>query len=77
MERDLDKFAKSVEDHKRWQLDSFNSDKENAIRGIKFQFDKSQCYINYGRCYLLDKDVSFIPNTLQLYTQSCFVNRKS
>lgn len=32
--------------------------------------------INYGHCLKLGKSVSFIPNTLQLETQDCFVHRK-
>ena len=43
---------------------------------LKFQFDKSECTINYGKCSKLNKDVSFIPNTLQLETQSCFKHRR-
>ena len=43
---------------------------------LKFQFDKSECVVNYGTCANLNKNVSFIPNTLQLETQSCFKHRR-
>jgi len=43
---------------------------------MKFQFDKSEVSINYGKCSFLNTEVSFIPDTLQLNTQSCFKNRK-
>lgn len=99
MIRDMDKFQKSLTDHHRWQLDYFNTCRDNLIakakdwlirlndqkkhdfimkevEKMKFQFDKSTCAINYGHCSKLDKQVSFIPNTLQLDTQLCFVNRK-
>lgn len=33
--------------------------------------------INYGNCQKLAKEVSFIPNTIQLETQNCFEHRKS
>lgn len=32
--------------------------------------------INYGDCVTLNKPVSFIPNTIQLHTQTCFEHRK-
>ena len=44
---------------------------------MKFQFNKKTVTINYGRCSKLDKDVSFIPNDIQLDTQECFQHRKS
>ena len=43
---------------------------------MKFQFDKSVIAINYGNCSKLNKQVTFIPNTLQLETQGCFIHRK-
>lgn len=30
----------------------------------------------YGKCTKFDKEVSFLPNTCQVYTQDCFVHRK-
>jgi len=42
---------------------------------MKFQFDKREININYGRCTKFNKDVSFIPNTCQLETQNCFRHR--
>ena len=32
--------------------------------------------IHYGDCSKFNKPVSFIPNTCQLETQSCFIHRK-
>lgn len=32
--------------------------------------------INYGNCIKLKKEISFIPNTLQIETQECFYHRK-
>jgi len=32
--------------------------------------------INYGKCSKFNKDISFIPNTCQIETQNCFINRK-
>lgn len=46
-------------------------------KSIKFLFDKSVARINYGKCNLYNKEVSFIPNTCQLETQRCFKHRKS
>lgn len=80
LERDLERFQKSLADHKRWQLDYYNSvksklPKEEADR-YKFQFDKKEVSINYGKCLKFNKDVSFIPNTIQLHTQDCFKHRR-
>lgn len=44
---------------------------------MKFQFNKITCRINYGHCSYFEKPVSFIPNTCQLETQSCFKHRSS
>lgn len=43
---------------------------------LKFQFDKKEALINYGQCTKFKKDVSFIPNVLQLDTQECFIHRR-
>ena len=43
---------------------------------MRFRFDKSVATINYGNCTKLNKKVSFIPNTVQLDTQECFIHRK-
>lgn len=42
---------------------------------MKFQHENTS-YINYGTCMAFNKEVSFIPNTLQLETQQCFIHRK-
>lgn len=46
-------------------------------RKMVFQFDESGCAIHFGRCGKLNKEVSFMPNTLQLDTQECFEHRRS
>lgn len=43
---------------------------------MKFIFDKSEASLNYGTCSRYNKDVSFIPNTLQIDTQACFIHRR-
>jgi len=45
-------------------------------RKMEFQFNEGECALHYGMCHKLDKDVSFIPNTIQIDTQECFVHRK-
>jgi len=47
------------------------------VEKMRFQFDKTSAVINYGRCTKFDKEVSFIPKTCQLDTQSCFQHRRS
>lgn len=43
---------------------------------MKFQYQNTS-YINYGYCDQFKKDVSFIPNILQLETQNCFKHRRN
>lgn len=43
---------------------------------MKFQFDKAECKINFGRCTKFDKEVTFIPGDCQIETQQCFKHRK-
>ncbi len=98
MERDLSRYEKSLEDHKTWQLNQFNSIRDNLYKraedwkrkgfpdkyesvkreadSMKFQFDRKEAMINYGKCLKFNKDVSFIPNTCQLNTQECFEHRR-
>lgn len=42
---------------------------------MEFMFEKNK--INYGNCSKFKKPVSFIPDTCQLDTQICFVNRST
>ena len=44
---------------------------------MKFQFDRKEASINYGKCSKFEKDVSFLPNTLQYETQTCFEHRRA
>lgn len=48
----------------------------NESNKMRFQFDKSYVSINYGHCDKFGKDVTFIPNLLQLHTQECFKHRR-
>lgn len=98
MERDIERFRKSVDLHYSWSLNYFNAIRDNLYkkanewkrRGfpekhdvvkneadkMKFQFDKKKVTINYGKCSKFNKQVSFIPNVLQLETQECFEHRR-
>lgn len=98
MMRDLERFKESLDVHYSWQLNYFNTIRNNLYkkaknwkrRGfpekceivrreadkMKFQFDKKEAIINYGKCTKFDKVVSFIPNTCQLDTQECFEHRR-
>lgn len=100
--RDNDRFKESLEQHKGWQLDYFNTLKNNLLKKaewwknkknpkynhekgenlkkdafkMRFQFDKKKASINYGYCDKFNKKISWLPNTLQLHTQECFIHRK-
>lgn len=100
--RNTERFKESINQHHKWQLDYFNTIKQNLLdkadeyadktkpkydlkkaenlrreaNKLKFQFSKKGCSINYGKCSKFDKDVSFIPNVLQLDTQGCFKHRR-
>jgi len=45
-------------------------------RNMVFQFDESECALHYGDCGKLNKQVSCIPEILQLDTQECFEHRR-
>ena len=45
-------------------------------RKMVFVFSEGGCSLGFGYCEKLKKEVSFIPNTLQLETQQCFKHRK-
>lgn len=38
--------------------------------------EKASYRINYGQCEKFSKEVTFIPNTCQLDTQTCFKHRR-
>jgi len=51
---------------------------QKAIMNRKgYQLNKKEVSIQYGECDKFNKDISFIPNVLQLDTQECFKNRKN
>lgn len=53
----------------------------NMVNSMEFVFDGGKTSLHYGRCILNGtskdeiKEVSFIPNILQLHTQDCFKSR--
>lgn len=47
--------------------------KEVRKREFVFSHDSN---IHYGQCKKFNKEVTFIPNILQLETQECFIHRK-
>lgn len=61
MTRDLEKF-KSY-DHLHIRTDG--------------RIERGAGRVNYGECCRFKKPVSFIPNTIQMDTQDCFVHRRS
>ena len=77
MIRDLEKYKKSKEWHYKLQLDYFNLIKKKTKDiNMRFEFDSSAICIHYGKCNKFNKDITFIPNILQLDTQNCFKHRK-
>ena len=78
MTRDFDKFKQSKEWHYNLQHNYYTMIKHKTNdKSLKFEFDSSACSIHYGKCSKLSKNISFIPNTCQLNTQTCFEHRKS
>tara|TARA_R110000787_G_scaffold7178_6_gene24717 strand:+ start:369 stop:731 length:363 start_codon:yes stop_codon:yes gene_type:complete len=69
-------YNKAKEWGKRGFPDKAINVKKEADK-MRFQFDKKEASINYGRCHKLNKDVSFIPNVCQLETQECFEHRRA
>lgn len=43
---------------------------------MRFQFEK-KFLLNYGKCLKFNRDISFLPMTCQIETQSCFQHRKA
>ena len=103
MVRDFDRYNASIEQHRKWQQDYFNTIKQNLLdkatwwqdkdnirynfekgenvrreaNKLRFEFSKKGIAISYANCSKFRcKPVSFIPGTLQLETQDCFVHRK-
>jgi len=69
------KKAKAIEEaHTANDYEAQNTLLAKAMK-MQFQFDKSKL-LQYGNCKKLSKNVSFIPNTCQIETQSCFEHRK-
>ena len=58
---------------RKWELEKFEA-LHNEADKMRFQFEKKPLTLSYGICG--DNDITFIPNTLQLTTQKCFINRK-
>ena len=56
----------------------YNNKAKNCFkeaRALKFVFDEGSCSLFFGRCTALNKDVSFIPNTLILDNFNCYTPR--
>ena len=71
------KLIKAAEFAKKKDYDLLKwSDLLGIAEKMKFQFNKSDCTINYGTCSRDNTKISFIPNILQLYTHSCFRHRR-
>jgi len=69
------KLVESALDRRRkGDLVAYNQIHTSADK-MKFQFNKKDYKINYGKCSKYDKEVRFIPNTLQLETQKCYTGR--
>lgn len=49
---------------------------DDLYRNTKRQVTTPAHRINYGDCQKFNKQVSFIPNTCQIETQSCFEHRR-
>lgn len=83
MQRDLfdSEVQRMKEKAKWWRDEKGDLEKWDTLLSqaekMKFQFDKSTATINYGSCSKLSKPVSFIPNTCQLDTQTCFEHRRA
>jgi len=70
------KMYEKVKEHtKKGDLDKAAFVKTEADRMV-FVFDKSKARINFGFCQKLSKQVTFLPNVLQLETQQCFEHRR-
>lgn len=62
------------------KADYYNDKAKNCFkeaRQLKFVFDEGSCSLFFGRCTALNKDVSFIPNTLILENFNCFTTRSN
>lgn len=58
--------------HLKRDIAKYNS--FNAMHGLEINASHR---VQYGRCAKFNKDVSFLPNTCQIDTQTCFENRKA
>ena len=47
-----------------------------AAIALEYNYFVQRCAVNYGECNKFKKQVTFIPNTLQLETQNCFKHRR-
>lgn len=77
-----DNYAKGIKKRYKKQADNARDDKTrnnflNLINKVKPRLvTKKDVAIHYGKCSRFNKEVSFIPNTIQLDTQDCFLHRK-
>lgn len=64
-----------INDYER-KLDKYKN-KLKVLLATKYGYQGQKTPIQYGVCQKLDKEVTFIPNTLQPETQNCFEHRRS
>lgn len=91
MIRDISRYALSQQFHAALDKQVFDRDRndqlfigytfrDNAVieKTLKQKFMPKRPLIQFGYCKKFDfKAISFIPGTLQLDTQTCFVHRKT
>lgn len=68
--------AKAIWNARRHDDPTKRSEALKDAMKLKYAYMPQRVAINYGQCIKFDKRVSFLPNTLQLDTQDCFVHRK-
>lgn len=50
--------------------------KLQVLKKDKYGYQGQKTPVQYGLCKRFNKEIHFIPNTLQLETQDCFIHRK-
>lgn len=77
MERDLEKFNKWKEFHRKLAKEDYDSKKAAGLirEDAPFQFMQNGLW-SYGSCTKLGKEVSFHPNQCMPENQECFKHRR-
>lgn len=77
MLRDIDRFNRAFQRSSHWQERAFDLKKDQGAISEKSVFKASKSGMcQYGVCVKFNKDVSFLPQTMQIDTQDCFMHRK-